>query len=251
MRENILILATGNPGKAREIAEILGGRGWAAPVRFMTLKEALGYMPNLIEDGETLEHNAMAKLRGARAALESSIYRGAIVIADDSGIFVDRLGGRPGVDSALYGGAGPDDKPPSSEQIKLLLTELRGANAEDQHGDYKAEPIRGASAEGQLGDYTAEPIKDVSGCETLGPASFRCVMAISFPDGSVRFTEGECRGQITPSPRGGNGFGFDPAFYLPGYGKTMAELGSEQKNLISHRGIAVRRMADAIDEYLK
>ena len=122
-------------------------------------------------------------------------------LADDSGLEVDALGGEPGVLSARYAGADASD----TDRIDYLL--LR--------------------------------IKDVP--RQKRQARFRCVMAIATPDGQVSLFCGDCPGVITLEPRGEMGFGYDPIFYLPRLGKTLAELPLEVKNRVSHRGQAARK----------
>ena len=122
-------------------------------------------------------------------------------LADDSGLEVDALGGEPGVLSARYAGADASD----TDRIDYLL--LR--------------------------------IKDVPWQKRQ--ARFRCVMAIATPDGQVSLFCGDCPGVITLEPRGEMGFGYDPIFYLPRLGKTLAELPLEVKNRVSHRGQAARK----------
>ena len=124
-----------------------------------------------------------------------------LTLADDSGLEVDALGGEPGPLSARYAGEGASDK----DRVNYLLSRL----------------------------------KDVPGEKRS--ARFRCVLAIVTPDGKVEFCSGECRGFITFKPRGEQGFGYDPVFYLPELDKTMAELPLEIKNQISHRGQAARK----------
>jgi XTP/dITP diphosphohydrolase len=123
-----------------------------------------------------------------------------LTLADDSGLEVDALGGEPGRLSARYAGEGASDR----DRVNYLLSRL----------------------------------KDVP--EEKRSARFRCVIAIAQPDGKVELCQGECEGVIALEPRGNLGFGYDPIFYLPGLGKTMAELTLEEKNRISHRGRAVR-----------
>lgn len=217
--EYCVALATGNPGKAREIAEIFAGLdGPSAGLRVMTLKEAIGDVPETDETGDTLEDNALIKARAAAAALKARRPGDCgrfITAADDSGLFVDYLGGRPGVRSARYGleAAPARASIAPQEQIRMLLAEMESAP------------------------------------HNMRKASFRCAVAIVFPDGVVKTVEGECAGEIALAPAGGNGFGYDPVFYLPGAGCTMAELTGSQKNEISHRGAAVRRMAREIDVF--
>ncbi len=132
---------------------------------------------------------------------------GLCAMADDSGLEVDALGGEPGVYSARY--AGPDAT--DEERVRYLLSKL---------GDIEWEK-RGAR--------------------------FRSVVALAHPDGEVRLFEGACEGVVAFEPRGDKGFGYDPIFYIPNLGKHMAELDMEQKNGVSHRGMAARKAI----EYLK
>ena len=129
-----------------------------------------------------------------------------LTLADDSGLEVDALGGEPGPLSARYAGAGASDK----DRINYLLARLRGVSGEKRS------------------------------------ARFRCVIAIATPDGKVKLCSGECHGFITLEPKGREGFGYDPVFYLPELGKTMAELPMGVKNKISHRGQAARRAREVL-----
>ena len=123
-----------------------------------------------------------------------------VALADDSGLEVDALGGEPGRLSARYAGEGASDR----DRVNYLLAKLNGVPWEKR------------------------------------TARFRCVIAIATPDGEVEFCFGECRGVITFEPRGEQGFGYDPVFYLVELDKTMAELPLEIKNQVSHRGQAAR-----------
>jgi XTP/dITP diphosphohydrolase len=129
-----------------------------------------------------------------------------LTLADDSGLEVDVLGGEPGRLSARYAGEGASDK----DRIDYLLSRL----------------------------------KDVP--QDRRSARFRCVIAIAQPGGEVELCSGECRGVITLEPRGKEGFGYDPIFYLPELGKTMAELPLEEKNRVSHRGRAAREAIELL-----
>lgn len=131
---------------------------------------------------------------------------GLLALADDSGLEVDFLGGEPGPLSARYAGEGASDK----ERVDYLLKKLEGVPEEKRR------------------------------------ARFRCVIAIATPDGEVELCEGECPGLITFEPEGERGFGYDPVFYLPELGKTMAELPPEQKNRISHRGRAAAKAREVL-----
>lgn len=125
-----------------------------------------------------------------------------LAMADDSGLEVDALGGEPGRLSARYAGEGASDR----DRVDYLLSRLKDV-----------------------------PWQRRSAC-------FRCVIALAIPGGEVELCCGECRGIITFEPRGEQGFGYDPVFYLPEFGKTMAELPPEIKNRVSHRGQAARKV---------
>lgn len=132
-----------------------------------------------------------------------------MAIADDSGLEVDALDGRPGIYSARYAGLGASDQ----ENRKKLLKELEGV------------PI---SKRG---------------------AAFKCVIALVSPDGREITAEGSCRGRIGFKEVGRNGFGYDPLFILPRYGKTMAQLSLQEKNRISHRGKALRKLRRLLKDF--
>ena len=127
-------------------------------------------------------------------------------LADDSGLEVDALGGEPGPVSARCAGEGASDE----ERVEYLLARLKDV------------PWQKRSAR------------------------FRCVIAIATPEEKVGFCSGECPGMITFEPRGGEGFGYDPIFYLPVLNKTMAELSLEVKNTVSHRGEAARKVPSVL-----
>ena len=132
-----------------------------------------------------------------------------LTMADDSGLEVDALGGEPGPLSARYAGEGATDK----QRIDFLLSRLKGIPWEK----------RGAR--------------------------FRCVIAVAKPSNLLGLCQGECRGVIAFEPSGGHGFGYDPVFYLPELGKTMAELTMEEKNRLSHRGLAARQALRLLEKY--
>ena len=127
-------------------------------------------------------------------------------LADDSGLEVDALGGEPGRLSARYAGEGASDR----DRVNYLLSKLEGVPWEERS------------------------------------ARFRCVIAVAVPDGQVELCSGECRGVIALEPKGEQGFGYDPIFYLPELDKTMAELPLEVKNEVSHRGKAARKVSQAL-----
>ena len=191
------VLASNNPGKLREMKEILSELG----IDVLSQKEA-GISSEPEETGTTFEENAAIK---ARAAMELS---GLPALADDSGIVVDALGGAPGVYSARYGGCNTDE-----ERTGLLLKNME----KEEHRD----------------------------------AKFVSCIAVAFPNGDVLITRGECAGKLTYEPRGENGFGYDPIFFMERFGKTLAEVSAEEKNSVSHRGRALRAMKERLADYFK
>ena len=132
-----------------------------------------------------------------------------LTLADDSGLEVDALGGEPGPLSARYAGEGASDK----ERISYLLAKLSEVPWERR------------------------------------TARFRCVIAVATPDGEVELCSGECPGVITFEPKGTHVFGYDPVFYLPELGKTMAELPLAETNKVSHRGQAARRAYPVLEKF--
>lgn len=184
----MLLLATGNSHKVGELTDILA----QTSVRLADLSE-YPHIEAPEETEPTFEGNALLK---ARYYHEKT---GLAVLADDSGLEVDALDGRPGVVSARYGG-----DIPHAEKIKLVLEEL-----------------------GSLPDE-------------LRTARFRCVAVLVDKNGRATVSHGVVEGLISSAPRGDGGFGYDPIFYLPEHGCTMAELPAPVKNSLSHRGRAVR-----------
>ncbi len=181
------IVATTNAGKLAEMSRLLA----ASRIRSVGLGEILA--PPLPEEGEQYESNARAKARCIAAAT------GRAAVADDSGLEVDALGGRPGARSARHGGPGLDD----AGRIARLLDELRG--------------VVGARRS----------------------ARFVCVVALATPEGAEILARGVCEGRILEAPSGRGGFGYDPVFAPLGHDRSMAELGPHEKDAISHRGRAV------------
>lgn len=143
------------------------------------------------------------------AALKAETYArlsGLLALGDDSGLEVDALGGEPGVRSARYAGEDATD----ADRIAFLLQKLENVPQE------------------------------------RWSARFRCVIALAWPGEPTEFHTGACEGMIVPEPRGFNGFGYDPVFFIPRMNMTMAELASDKKNGISHRSIAVQSAAKAL-----
>ena len=197
--EHRIIFATGNEGKMREIRSILADLG--LPV--LSMKEA-GVSLDIEENGATFGENAEIK---ARAVWEQT---GGIVLADDSGLVVDYLGGEPGIYSARY--LGED----TSYEVKnrVIIDRLKG--------------VEGAARS----------------------ARFVCNIAAVMPDGSVLHTEETMEGRIAEEPAGSGGFGYDPILWLEEFKKTSAEITMEEKNQISHRGKALRAMKEELVGWL-
>ena len=205
-----ILVATHNRGKVRELREALG----SLPVKLRSLDEFPNVLP-VNEVGRTYEENAVIK------ALGYSKQTGVCSLADDSGLEVDCLGGRPGVLSARYGG----DQTSDTERIERLLMEL------SQQAD-KNRTARFVCCMALAGWQTGE--------EPIDNAAPRLLTV----------TKAICEGVIAPSPRGVNGFGFDPLFVPAGYDATFAELSPEVKSTISHRALAFVTMQMFLDHLL-
>jgi len=164
-----------------------------------------------LSNAPEIEENGKTFVENAlKKARYYSKYFGKVTLADDSGLEVDSLQGLPGVYSARYAG----ERASSQENNRKLLREMEGV------------PI---SKRG---------------------ARFRCVIAVVSPDGRELLAEGSCKGRIGFGEKGRRGFGYDPLFVLPNYGKTMAELSLEEKNRISHRGKALKKIRKIIQSFL-
>ncbi|HKZ16422.1 MAG TPA: XTP/dITP diphosphatase [Geobacteraceae bacterium] len=186
-----LVVATRNTGKLKEISRLLEGT-----VNALYSLAEFPELPAIIEDGDTFEQNALKKAR------VTALQVGKPVIADDSGLCVDALAGRPGIHSARFAGETANDE----ANNRRLLNELAGIPEERRS------------------------------------ASFHCVIALCFPDGSCHTFSGRLAGTILEKPRGLGGFGYDPLFFLSEYNQTLAELPLDVKNRISHRGTAFAKL---------
>ncbi len=164
----------------------------------------------LAEEGITTTVSEVGESLEENARLKATVLASQsqlLALADDSGLEVDALGGEPGRLSARYAGEGASDR----DRVNYLLSRLKGVPWQKR------------------------------------PARFRCIIAIATPGGEIELCSGECRGFITFEPRGEQGFGYDPVFYLPELDKTMAELPLEIKNQVSHRGQAARKAYQVLE----
>lgn len=190
-----ILLATRNPDKVRELAVLLGDLG----IRIRTLAD-FPAAPKVEEDGTTCEANALKKAR------ETASATGIPSVADDTGLEVDALDGRPGVFAARYAGESATYK----DNCRKLLKELDGVS-----------PARRT-------------------------ARFVTVAALAMPEGYSRIATGTLVGSIAEECVGSQGFGYDSVFFVPELGRTLAELTAEEKNRISHRAKAFRSMVDIL-----
>lgn len=195
-----VIIATKNPGKAREFEHIFAPRG----VEVRTLLD-FPEIPDVEETGTTFEENAILKAEAVSKILDK------MVIGDDSGLIVDALEGRPGIYSARFAGEPKNDEANTAK----LLNELSGV-----------------------------PEKERS-------ARFYCALAVAVPNQETLTVSGTCEGRILNESKGTNGFGYDPVFYVPEKGLAMAELSSNEKNKISHRANALKKLDVILDSILE
>ncbi|WP_307290752.1 XTP/dITP diphosphatase [Bacillus sp. SORGH_AS_0510] len=195
-----VIIATKNPGKAREFEHIFASRG-------IEVKTLLDFpeIPEVEETGTTFEENAILKAEAVSSALNR------MVIGDDSGLMVDALEGRPGIYSARYAGEQKNDQ----NNTNKVLAELENVPEEKR------------------------------------TARFYCALAVAVPGHKTSTVSGTCEGRILKEQRGTNGFGYDPIFYVPDKGLAMAELSSDEKNKISHRANALKKLDSILDSILE
>jgi XTP/dITP diphosphohydrolase len=192
MIDRRLLVATHNQGKVAEFRRMLSLDG----IEIVGLAD-LGIHAEIAETGETFSENASLKARGYAGV------SGLPTLADDSGLIVDYLNGRPGVQSARYAGEGVSDL----ERMEKVLSEMSDATNEQ--------------------------------CS----ARFNCVICVADKNGNiVAEVEGLCEGMIVGAPRGSNGFGYDPIFQPMGFDETFGELGANIKDSISHRSRAIAKI---------
>jgi XTP/dITP diphosphohydrolase len=198
-----VVLATANEHKAAELRSLLGD----LPIALVTVEDVLGEPLALAEEGATFEDNAAHKARSVCSATR------LLSLADDSGLEVDALGGRPGVRSARFA----HERATDAENNAALLRELETTDEADRR------------------------------------ARFRCVLALASPwSTELRLAEGRCDGTIARDPRGSGGFGYDPLFVVDDLdGRAMAELSEQEKNSVSHRARAARALRPILLELLE
>ena len=217
-----IIVATGNAHKLNEIREI-----WSDPdLELISMKDA-GVDVEIIENGTTFEENAVIK---ARTVAQAS---GHMALADDSGLVVDAMDGEPGIHSARYMGRD------TSYDVKnnAIIDQVNEYCRQKEEGQETDGQAAAASRPGSLPDGTPGSLRS---------ARFVCAVAAAWPDGTVKTVTGVMEGRIGYKIAGENGFGYDPIFYLPEFGKTSAQISPEEKNAVSHRGKAFRKMREVL-----
>ena len=212
--KHLIIFATGNKGKIREIRDIITD----PDTEVLSMKEA-GVAADPDENGTTFEENALIKTRAVAEQLRLKKEAGVLdfdtadtqitIMSDDSGLVIDALNGEPGIYSACYLGYDTD----YNYKMNQIMKRMENVPEEKR------------------------------------TARFVAAVGAIFPDGSEHVVRGAMEGVIAHGIHGQNGFGYDPFFYLPEYGKTSAEITEDQKNAISHRGKALRAMMKLLDEW--
>jgi len=204
VKQRMVLIATSNRGKLRDFAGAAAGHG-------ISICGIPGFssLPPVVEDGATFEANARKKAEAYSRALP-----GELVLADDSGLEVDALGGKPGVHSARY-----------------AADELHAPGNNNLDGANNARVLR---------ELAGVPMEKRT-------ARFVCIVAAARDGKTLATFRGIAEGVILEAPRGANGFGYDPLFYFPQIGKTFAELSAEEKSRYSHRGAAFRAFLEWCD----
>ena len=221
-----LFFGTTNPGKLRELRRLVAG----LPIRVVSPDDLGRPVPDVVEDGHTFEENA------AKKASAFACFAGMHALADDSGLCVDALGGEPGVRSARWS----DDEP--GPELASPVCELPGPAAGELG------PVAGRAARDERNNDKL--LASLAGLpDARRGAEYVAVLSIARPDGRVvASVSGVCRGRIGHARRGTGGFGYDPLFVPEAQdGRTMAELGPDEKDALSHRGEAFRRLRPLLE----
>ena len=216
-----LLIATGNPGKMREYAELLADLSF----ELVSLKD-LGITHEVDETGETFEENAWLK------ASEYAALSGLSTLADDSGLEVDALDGDPGVRSARYGGNACQS---DQDRVDLLLQNLNGVPWEERTARFRC-----------VIAVAKSPLTHFYEMEEWPPRFDKGGLEGDSAPVLVTQAEGSVDGMIQYKPEGSDGFGYDPVFYIPSHDRTLAQISLDEKNQLSHRGNAAKIVVEAL-----
>jgi len=220
-----IVLASNNKKKITELETLLTSVTSNA-VKMRSLRE-IGFTDDIVEDGDSFEENSFIK-----ASVPASL--GYIGIADASGLCVDYIGGAPGIYSARYSGEGADDE----SNRKKLIGALNGVPAEERGAKFVCTACVVFPKESPY----------------IVPEEWRISEALAEKTGAdrekVMIVRGECFGTILTEEHGEGGFGYDSLFFFPKYGRTFAEISGEEKNEVSHRGIAMREFTKRLAELI-
>ena len=204
-----ILIASNNPGKLVEFEALLHPVEGFSHIELI-LPHQIGLVLDVLEDGQTYAENAALKAQAYYSAISKLDGEKPIILADDSGLEVDCLGGAPGLHSARY-----SNKPEADDA-----------------------------------DRRAYLLHNLTGQPRPWQAHFHCTVALISPSGDLVYTHADCPGEVIPNERGSGGFGYDPIFFLPALGRTMAELSMEQKNQLSHRALAVKAAIPMLRQWL-
>jgi XTP/dITP diphosphohydrolase len=217
-----IILATNNRDKIKEIEAIM------APLDVeLVHPDSIGGIPEVVEDGDTLEENALKKARGIRE------YTGLCALADDTGLEVDALDGAPGIYSSRYAG----ENVTYDDNNRKLLRELEGVPEDRRRARFRC--VMALALVNSVADLLYSRMNEQGG-KTATDDRGRIDALV---------TEGILEGRITDRKRGTSGFGFDPVFEVPKMGMTLAEMGPDTKNRISHRYRALVEMREMLRRF--
>jgi len=212
-----LLIASNNPGKLVEFEALLhpaAGLDWVE----LILPRQIGLVLDVVEDGQTYAENAALKAQAYYHAVSGRDGEKLIILADDSGLEVNCLGGAPGIHSARYS--------------DLVV------------------PQRAPLPKASDADRRVLLLRNLAGQPRPWLAHFHCTVALISPAGEMVYTQADCPGEIIPTERGSGGFGYDSIFLLSESGLTMAELSMERKNQLSHRALAVKAAIPVLRQWL-
>ena len=212
-----ILLASNNPGKLVEFKALLHPVEGLSQVELI-LPRQIGLALDVLEDGQTYAENAARKALAYYNAVSKMEGEKPVILADDSGLEVDCLAGAPGLYSARY----------SQEPGAVGAVHPVGDDA----------------------DRRAYLLHNLAGQPRPWQAHFHCTVALISPAGELVYTHADCSGEVIPTERGSGGFGYDPIFFLPALGLTMAELNMEEKNQLSHRALAVKAAIPILRQWL-